>query len=206
MVISMTRGKKLLLLLAFALVVGIVAWQYNRKKEPSYQGRTLSRWLEAYGTDDKEARRAASEAVRHIGANALPFLIRQINYERTYGRPPSAGKKILHTLMHSFGMDDQWEEITVGGENSVQKATLAFAALGTNAAPAIPFLMSLATNTARPGAADHAAVALYNIGGSPGCHALCSLLTNTDTPNRAGLIIWEGVSRALVFGSPYWKI
>jgi hypothetical protein len=48
-------------------VVAMNVWPW----EPVYQGRKLSKWLEHSGEE-------ADNAVRHIGTNALPYLVRWI--------------------------------------------------------------------------------------------------------------------------------
>src|SRR5713226_750740 len=50
--------------------------------DPIYQGRALSAWLDDYVTPGPrltdEGRQAANEAVRHLGTNALPMLLRRL--------------------------------------------------------------------------------------------------------------------------------
>ena len=46
--------------------------------EPTYQGKTVSQWLEAYhpGIGSPDETKWASEAVRAIGKDAIPSLLR----------------------------------------------------------------------------------------------------------------------------------
>ncbi len=64
-------------LAALAIVVAICAlW----RREPIYQGKTLSRWLiEANsGSWPRKSRVPADEAIRQIGTNAFPFIAKQL--------------------------------------------------------------------------------------------------------------------------------
>jgi hypothetical protein len=68
----MKRRIFLITLLALALMGGLV-WLALPPREPVYQGKTLSEWLEpglnAPGTE---------EAIRHIGTNGIPTLLRML--------------------------------------------------------------------------------------------------------------------------------
>src|SRR5690242_12224993 len=71
-------------LLFFAAVAGLF-WAVLPPTEPSYDGKTLSYWLAQYegigsaGADTKEPKAIESrEAIRHIGTNALPTLLRML--------------------------------------------------------------------------------------------------------------------------------
>src|SRR5690349_17412541 len=66
-------------------VLGLVIWRAARPREPVYEGRTLSRWLDhhvastaarpPYGTPGwKEA----DKALRTIGTNAIPTLLQML--------------------------------------------------------------------------------------------------------------------------------
>jgi len=66
-----------ILLLTVTAFVLVAVW---RSAEPSYQGQSLGRWLEQYhsarGTGTSSVK--AEEAIRQMGTNALPTLIRMI--------------------------------------------------------------------------------------------------------------------------------
>src|SRR2546423_4143418 len=84
---------------AVVMVIAVAAIAFwPGEKEPEYQGKKLSEWLEIYRTNDVALRNAmwepwtaakygpkprvdrdaAAEAVRHIGTNALPWLLATI--------------------------------------------------------------------------------------------------------------------------------
>jgi hypothetical protein len=81
------KRRRILLLLALAVVaMGLVVFWPRGPKEPVYQGKPLSQWLEAQVTPTKQAGGIivatttsewpdASTAVRALGTNALPWLL-----------------------------------------------------------------------------------------------------------------------------------
>ncbi|MDB6110700.1 MAG: domain containing protein [Pedosphaera sp.] len=76
----------MLLAVAALLVVGGLALHPARNREPRYQGRTLTEWLEAYhqswswqaATNAPPKLEASTYAVRQIGTDAIPFLLRKL--------------------------------------------------------------------------------------------------------------------------------
>src|SRR5437870_12631878 len=73
-------------------VIGVTAWQVLRPREPSYQGKPLSVWLEGYNpyrTSDSGVLveqpewRKADESVRHLGTNAIPTLLKMLRARDT---------------------------------------------------------------------------------------------------------------------------
>src|SRR6266481_845561 len=74
----MKRRRFFLILLASIASITLAFFIWRREREPAYNGVPLSTWLERYN-DGNNAE--ATEAIRHIGTNALPFLLRWIRYE-----------------------------------------------------------------------------------------------------------------------------
>jgi HEAT repeat protein len=79
--------KRRIILVSLSIAVaGGLAWLMIallwNQREPSYEGRTLSKWLEIWGPIRKNlTTQDASDcanAVRHIGSNAVPFLLRML--------------------------------------------------------------------------------------------------------------------------------
>jgi hypothetical protein len=115
------------------LLWGTVHGAQQQGPEPEYGGETLSQWLVAYGgLDSKEkiydtpvwvdpvVRWEAEDAVRHIGTNALPFLL-----EWRRGKRPLWTEDVKR-------WDSAW--------------LLGFSILGTNASAAIPDLSKAAND------------------------------------------------------------
>ena len=72
----MKRGYRAVLVIGgilFAAVLIAVLWPVE--KEPEYHGKKLSEWLDPIGNVKKSG---ADEAVRHIGTNAIPWLLRWV--------------------------------------------------------------------------------------------------------------------------------
>src|SRR5438105_3314 len=72
-----------------AAIVMAIVWPRNR--EPEYGGKRLSEWLGAYEASPSDE---AQVAVRRIGTNALPWLLRWCGYEP----PPWRGKLLMFML------------------------------------------------------------------------------------------------------------
>src|SRR5690348_8561126 len=79
------RRRNMLIILAFA-GLGIFAWVVLRQHEPSYQGKPLRVWLEAYGASlpawpdarDAGKHQESAAAIVRIGTNGLPVLLRML--------------------------------------------------------------------------------------------------------------------------------
>src|SRR5579859_633605 len=87
----MKRGKKILLAgLLIALITALV-WFVSQSHEPEYEGKPLSYWLTGYdpssyhrtGTNDPPppTSRQADEAIRAMGVDAIPGLLRNLRPE-----------------------------------------------------------------------------------------------------------------------------
>src|ERR1035437_4714173 len=108
--------------------------------EPSYQGKTLSAWLDDYGAGPKNYKPSpqANEALRQIGPEAVPYLL-----------------ELLHKT-NTPAVDDELQQIgagTLNGTNTSNfipaswfhwKAYLGFQALGSGGKSAIQDLARLA--------------------------------------------------------------
>jgi hypothetical protein len=142
----------------FAIILAVILWPGER--EPQYNGIPLSKWLARY-VDNKPQ---SAEAIKHIGTNALPFLLRWIQFEtpgwRTSlnhlgARLPSSVQKTraLHWLL-----DD-------GAQRRAELAVEAFWALGPKANPASDELLRLALteNPRAPNTQRRATEALMNM-------------------------------------------
>src|SRR6266404_2982002 len=85
------RQRRVYLLVVVLVVAGVlVAVFARREREPEYGGKRLSEWVRQYYQPRKyggspNADIDASSALRNIGTNALPHLVRWLNY---YEAPP----------------------------------------------------------------------------------------------------------------------
>ena len=181
--------------LAVALVSAIV-WQVVKPCEPVYKGRTLSSWLEAYATyadylegPDTEPDLTpipggfglvsaeqvnAQEAVRQIGTNAIPSLLRFLRAR------DSAMKAKLVTLARRQHLIKI--EYTPAGNRNIAAANL-FAILGARAHSALPALIDIANENISP---ESQSCAIWTLGhvGPPARNVVPALLRWTTNADR----------------------
>ena len=156
----------------------------TREHEPSYQGKCLTEWLvkERNGNFTIQSSPEANEAIRHIGTNALPYLVRWVDDNSSKGFKSLVNKlpdAIKPMLLRRWANDD------FNGKRAAS-AALAFAQLGDEARFAIPELTAVMnnavmTNSATINASLRAIVALRGIGKSS-IPALTAQLANTNAP------------------------
>ena len=130
----MKRGWRIRLSVLACLVgAGVIALVWLRESEPSFQGTKLSEWVLSYqpgpGAPFSEGARVA---IGHIGTNALPFLLRWIQYE------PRAWRKVWERFSLPFFED---------GSRRAEGAVAAFKVLGPRGSGAIPELARLMNGT-----------------------------------------------------------
>jgi len=99
-----------------SLLIGLNAWS----AEPSWHGSPLSVWLSHLNDLDKGRSGAAETALKSIGTNAVPYLIKLLS-----ATPPAFGESLAQRQ---------------------SQAVLAFRILGDSGAYSLPVLGSLLTN------------------------------------------------------------
>lgn len=142
------RGPIALATLAFATCV-VVAWTFIRHEpEPSYQGHPLRYWVHVFSPShiprSPNEKAEAAAALRGIGPNAIPFLLRWVvdatpPTEEWRMRLAQCVRRVSKTLGEAVQGNDL--EKSVLAEHSAY----AFGALGEQAREAIPALEQLAT-------------------------------------------------------------
>ncbi len=139
--------------------------------EPSYNGRLLSDWLAdqyaSSGVTVVGAPDPPREAIRAMGTNAIPTLLKWISYEWS---PSEQSRETGEAA-------PRWHRHTLSTEERADSTPGGFAALGAVARPAIPELTRLARTSSRPKRAERCAVALTGIG-PEAIPSLLSLATN----------------------------
>jgi hypothetical protein len=74
----------LIALVVFIVLAGMLAFSRFHNREPSYQGRTLTQWLEeaeykkTFGIRIEARLIACTNALKQMGTNAIPFLVKRI--------------------------------------------------------------------------------------------------------------------------------
>src|SRR5262245_15768594 len=183
----MRRSRKILLAGAIVVVFGLLLAS-RPDDEPSYNGRKLSYWLKTYNLSNRRAEQLeAEQAIKSIGTNALPCLVRWIGNDKAPSRlqqgvvrllakkPALFQRKLAGKLLGALMRDPARERPGF--------TTTAFSLLGTNACPAVPQLERLATATPSGPNAGTASEALGLIGG-PALPALLSVITNRQSYGR----------------------
>ena len=174
------------------LILGILAATalvaLTRPQEPSYNGQPLSAWiLRLCNPDSPKSKEDATLAVRHIGTNAVPHLLRWLQ------RPPSWELRIQNlaedlpkSLVPTWALPDRNRQMQlyVGTE-------AAFQVLGSEAATAIPCLtrsLNAPTNQPAPIPTVAAACALAAIG-PQGLPPLMAAVTNRQYETRFAALV-----------------
>src|SRR5436190_119420 len=139
----MKRRRILLFLLCSVAAITLSIFFWPRESEPEYNGVRLSIWLHRYKSGDTLE---SFSAIRHIGTNATPFLIRWIQYQRpgwknalrqnAWKLHPSNRVPLFKRFLTRLMRDDA--EIRADG------AVYGFEILGSKADPVRPELRRLA--------------------------------------------------------------
>ena len=136
----MKRVKSVLAVLAVALLVlttalvATIAGRVSQQREPVYQGKPLSEWLKPYAYQPWRNYHEANEAVRHIGTNAIPTLLRLV---RINDSDLKARLMAFAQRQHIIKV----EYIPAQGWHSAAGA--AFGVLGTKGQSAVPGLLEI---------------------------------------------------------------
>jgi hypothetical protein len=176
----MCKRRTLLLALALLLLTSL-AWLYLRPlDEPKYQDRYLSEWLSAYRDFPYRPTNhaAADVAVRNIGTNALPHLLKWMRYQRPQWKSTLNGN--LPRRVRGNATFDRWFN---SADHLADYGYFGFMVLGTNAVSAIPELEALMKNQTNPAAALRAMSALRHLG-EPGLSSLLRAFADSQQFHR----------------------
>jgi len=147
----MIKRPFVLLFVAVGIIVaGLTLLCFLSPREPVYQGKRLSVWLEGFDSSYHEA----SQAIRAMGTNAVPWLIRELRHK------DSAFKSRLMQLAGKQSLIKFDDRQTYRRR---MRAIAACEALGPAAKRAIPSLTELFNNP-KLGVDDRAAFALARMG------------------------------------------
>ncbi len=126
------KTKRLITVCVFTLFVALgVATYALRKREPIYQGKTLSEWLveASTGTWPRQGSVPADEAIRQIGTNAFPMISQLLRF-----RDSALKLKLIRVFYKQSFLQIH---ITTQYDRQMQ-AIAACYALGTVAKPLVP--------------------------------------------------------------------
>lgn len=163
------------------------------KPEPTYRGRTLGEWVDAYAggppsdtipfNEILAKRKEEAEAIRKIGTNALPHLIKWIEYEppgwrtRIYTNYP----RIARWLEGARIRDKQREARAEATERTISL-------FGRDAERAIPELTRLILSPHSHRVPERAAFVLQSLG-EPGLHGYLAGLRNEQPDVRESIAL-----------------
>jgi hypothetical protein len=182
----MSKRRKRLILLACGILALAVLWQLLRDREPSYQGRTLSEWIDQTRQDGVENEiEEARIAIRAIGTNAIPTILKWISYE------PSASRDRIAALVERLSPKLATRFI-VHTERRASRAQDVFYILGPELRSAIPELTQFARTSSNENRAGRCTIALV----CTGPEALPSVLTlvTNSSPNRRRWVLYRLVN------------
>ncbi|NOS71736.1 MAG: hypothetical protein HOP33_17640 [Verrucomicrobia bacterium] len=175
-------------LIAFALLVGIVTviafWIDNRS--PSYAGESLDYWLRKIEVPlpYEQKSEEAWIAVRSIGTNAIPHLLREI---RTKDGALKTNLIAFFERHSSFGMEPAHDY------DRRSRAQAGFAVLGEDASPVVPELEKLLNDRVL----YDSALAVLPYLGEAGNQVMASVLTDT---NRPPAVRWQAAVNLMDLG------
>jgi HEAT repeat protein len=186
--------KRRILIAAMLLAtIGVMVWLVQGPPEPSYQGEPLHVWLERYressyepdgylpvavSAETLQARAEARAAIREMGTNALPFLLKLLGTRDSELKSRSV--EVLQNLSGS--------QLSIRLEQeSHSLAAFGFGALGPAAKPAVPALMEMLNDTNRD-TRRHAAFAVGLLDPAPP-EAVPALLQHLNDPHMNGEVI-----------------
>ncbi len=177
-------GKRRRILVAGLVLaaLGGVAWAlfFTAEPEPVYQGKRLSAWLELYhtqyGMPDQDKVRHADDAVRHIGTNAIPTLLRMLRL-----RDSASTLKLMALVQKQHFVKIHF----VPASQRNEWAARGFYVLGNTAREALPALLAIYEENLAPYSRMCALQAVGGIG--PGAKAavpfLLKVASDTNTPD-----------------------
>jgi hypothetical protein len=176
----MKRRRRIVWMTLACGLVTLAAILALRDREPRYEGRSLSEWIDlAGGVDPTIPEPAVADAIRHIGTNALPWLVRWLRYEEPAWK--RKGREMTGNWPRPLRLGFLWES-AVSDEVSHAKAVVGFKILGPAAGPAVPELAGLI----RSENSSVAMGAMYSLGsiGQESLPPLLALLADPEAPYR----------------------
>jgi HEAT repeat protein len=167
--------------LLLAVLVATIIWPWQR--EPEYKGLTLSKWAEARPGDS----RGATEAVRQMGTNALPWLVKWVVNEPL---SPWQSKVLKIVAKFPTRMGGGYAQKSLSGFERQRRARLAWDGLhflGPDARAAVPDLVKMASDS-RYAQSGKTAVTILSGIGEEAVPGLLAILRKPQAPGRRSAI------------------
>ena len=194
----MRKHKRLLILIAFLLASVGLFIALHRKPEPIYAGFTLSYWAGRYAKAFFRSQRAfrppankgylgvdaeAEEAIRAIGTNALPIVLKWLHFEQDHSLVR------LYYSLHLNSLPGPWRNrmhdlaFREPSQSRAQEAYYVLQILGAQANPIAPSPLRLCNKPAEPDTAYRCFAAL-GILGTNALPQLMQVVGDTNHPYR----------------------
>src|SRR5882762_7135488 len=147
----MGTKRRILTVTLLTAVLGFVSWLLlSQPSEPVYQGKPLSYWCYQYEIDsspDSESQLRAETAIRAIGTNAIPTLLRWL-------KAKDSKLKLLQLASKQHSVNIRWKT----AENRHYEALQGFFALGTAGKSAVPALIEIYSKDVADVNSDHVTI------------------------------------------------
>lgn len=170
------RGRAVILMVPLLIAIIALGWLRVRESGPRFKGRSVEEWLVQYGQAAVPGpmREDAEGAIRSLGTNIIPEVIRALNYVETRRHAQYVAR--LKAMFLYLGIEG-W--LVADEPYRLEGAMTALPLLDADARYALPRLVELLE---RPGASVGGARAgkvLASLG-PMGCAALIAALDNRD--------------------------
>ena len=185
---------------AATMVLGLIWFTCASNREPRYNGRSLSQWLDLCAATSDPSQEAA-DAVRHIGTNAVPFLVTWT--QQTQGLTPWKQRCLVKVL--NWKREGPGKELLVNlitaREPQEWRSACGFAILGEAAQAAAPDLARIAAH----GNDASADIAIYGLTllGRNGLESLFSVITNTAAQKRSRIVGMDSLRRVVPLATAF---
>jgi hypothetical protein len=198
------RSKLLIAIGSMAAVGGLLSVLHLGKRESMYQGQSVSGWLTVYRESqrtngDTAQRELAVAAIKAMGTNAFPVLLRHIAYETpswlTFVGRRLPGPIAMRIFKSRFVRASVFTKVELE-----EAAREILPELGTNALSTMPKLTMMMQDGNHPQVAIRAAHLLSRMG-LQGFHMLVSALDRTNQPFRAEIVNALAIGSAPVVGT-----
>ena len=193
------RRKVLVLLVCVAAAFGLIAF-LSRDREPRYQGRSLSQWYVLWAKtvegEDQQANAEAASAIRQIGTNALPTLLKRLKSQY------SPWRRALFNIVGALPSAISESEVVSSFLRDADKVepSSTFVILGGQGAQAVPELTGLMFATNNPDLARSATYCLAAIG-NDGLPPLLNALAKPNLPCCYYAAYWLSVASHFNLGT-----
>lgn len=184
-----------------AVGVALGVWLFlvfRREPEPSYGGKTLSKWLEvyAYESADDENNGSAAKAIRTMGTNVVPYLVRWLSYDYSRNKSRNGSWSWRRKLPNGVPPSLRLWIMEDPHETKAQLAGFGFSVLGERANSAIPELTAVMSDLTATNRSLRAAMALTAIG-KEAIPCLSNQLADTHCSYRKIIAAKFGISEGL---------